>query len=65
MSGISGPVWRHLRSFSLSSGSYMVARRCFGVVFADSKKPLKAVIFQGLSVWLRGLDLTDGMTIYP
>lgn len=65
MSGRSGVAWRHLRSFSLSSGSYMVARRCFGVVFADSKKPLILVENQRLRHWMRGRASTDGMQSLP
>ncbi len=64
MSGGNGPVWRQLRSFSLSFGSYMVARLCFGVMLADSKKPLILVENQRLSFWMRGQDLADGMTIF-
>jgi hypothetical protein len=43
----------------------MVARRCFGLVFAGSKKPLILFENQRLKHWMRGQDLADGMLIYP
>ncbi|MFY8093266.1 MAG: hypothetical protein ACOVN0_07280 [Niveispirillum sp.] len=47
---------RYRRSFSLSVVTYMLPAGVWLAFGADSKKPLKDVIFQGLN-WMRGQDL--------
>jgi len=52
---------RYLRPFSLSVVTYMLPAGFRLASGADSKKPLKDIVLQGLKRWMRGQDLTDGM----